>query len=67
MKSILKLSALQSAERYFTYLKDCQARVEVVPGDARISMERELERDEPQKFDVLAIDAFRATPFRCIC
>lgn len=44
--------------RYFTYLKDCQARVEVVPGDARISMERELERDEPQKFDVLAIDAF---------
>jgi len=43
---------------YFTYLGDCRARVEVVPGDARISMERELERDEPQKFDVLAIDAF---------
>jgi len=43
---------------YFTYLRDCRARAEVVPGDARLSMERELERGEPQKFDVLAIDAF---------
>lgn len=43
---------------YFTYLKDCRARVEVIPGDARLSMERELNRDEAQKFDVLAIDAF---------
>ena len=43
---------------YFTYLKDCQAQVEVIPGDARLSMERELDRGEPQKFDVLAIDAF---------
>ena len=43
---------------YFTYLKDCRARVEVVPGDARLSMERELARGEPQKFNVLAIDAF---------
>jgi len=43
---------------YFTYLKDCRGRVEVIPGDARLSMERELDRGEPQKFDVLAIDAF---------
>jgi hypothetical protein len=43
---------------YFTYLKDCRARVEVIPGDARLSMERELDRGEPQKFNVLAIDAF---------
>lgn len=43
---------------YFTYLKDCRAQVEVMPGDARLSMERELDRGEPQKFDVLAIDAF---------
>jgi len=43
---------------YFTYVKDSRARVEVIPGDARLSMERELDRGEPQKFDVLAIDAF---------
>jgi hypothetical protein len=43
---------------YFTFLKDCRARVEVIPGDARLSLERELDRGEPQNFDVLAIDAF---------
>jgi hypothetical protein len=43
---------------YFTYLKDCRAQVEVIPGDGRLSLERELNRGEPQKFDVLALDAF---------
>jgi hypothetical protein len=42
------------ANTLFTYLKDCPARVEVVLGDARLSLEREA----PQQFDVLAIDAF---------
>jgi spermidine synthase len=43
---------------YFTYLKDCRARLDVIAGDARLSMESELERAEPQQFDLLAIDAF---------
>ncbi|MBN1206625.1 MAG: fused MFS/spermidine synthase, partial [Myxococcaceae bacterium] len=43
---------------YFSYLADSPARVEVVEGDARISLERELERGEPQGFDVLAVDTF---------
>ncbi len=41
----------------FTYLKDATARgakVDVVMGDARLSMEREV----PQDFDVLVLDAF---------
>src|SRR6185295_3385209 len=42
------------AERHFTYLKDCPARVEIVLGDARLSLEREA----PQGFHVLALDAF---------
>jgi hypothetical protein len=41
----------------FTYLSDSEASVEVVPGDARMSMEREL-RDGSQSFDVLVLDAF---------
>jgi hypothetical protein len=45
-------------DRYFTFLKDCRAQLTVVPGDARISMEHELEQNQPQQFDVLAIDAF---------
>ena len=43
---------------YFTYLKDCPARLDVVAGDARLSMESELEYSRPQQFDLLALDAF---------
>jgi SAM-dependent methyltransferase len=45
------------AESRFTYLKDARARsvkVEVVPGDARLS----LEREEDQRYDLLVLDAF---------
>ena len=44
--------------KYFTYLKNSQARVDVILGDARLSMENELARNEPQQFDVLVLDAF---------
>jgi spermidine synthase len=42
------------AHREFTYLDDSAAKVEVVLGDARLSMEREA----PQGYDLIAIDAF---------
>jgi hypothetical protein len=42
----------------FTYLKECRGRVDVVLGDARLSLERELREGRPQQFDVLGIDAF---------
>ena len=38
----------------FTYLCNCPARVEIALGDARLS----LEREPPQHFDLLALDAF---------
>jgi hypothetical protein len=43
---------------YFTYCKNSAAHVEVVLGDARISMERAQRRNQPGAFDVLAVDAF---------
>ncbi|NVJ24316.1 ferrichrome ABC transporter permease, partial [Myxococcus sp. AM011] len=43
---------------FFSYLSDSPATIEVVEGDARISLERELERGEPGGFDVLALDVF---------
>ena len=46
------------AERYFTFLKDTPAVVEVVTGDARVQMEAEVARNQPQSFDILAVDAF---------
>ena len=44
--------------RFFTYLKDSPADNQVVLGDARITMEREIAANQNQQFDVLAIDAF---------
>jgi hypothetical protein len=43
---------------YFSFLNDCRGKVDVIMGDARISMERELKNKKNQKFDILAIDAF---------
>jgi len=46
------------ARNRFTYLDITSATVEVVMGDARVSMEHELKAGEPQRFDLLALDAF---------
>jgi SAM-dependent methyltransferase len=46
------------ARSQFSYLSGTQAKVEVVIGDARLSMERELAAGQSQQFDVLALDAF---------
>ena len=46
------------SDTIFTYLKDTPAKTEVVIGDARIVMEREIAAGQNQQFDVLAIDAF---------
>ena len=40
--------------QYFTYLTDCLAKVEVVLGDARLS----LVHGPPRKFDLLIVDVF---------
>lgn len=42
------------ARTWFTYLKTCKAHIEVVTGDARIS----LESEPPQEFDLIVLDAF---------
>jgi len=38
----------------FTFLADCKANLDVVTGDGRLSLEKEA----PENFDVLAVDAF---------
>jgi hypothetical protein len=42
------------AKTDFSFLGECQGTVELVPGDARVS----LEREGAQRFDLLAVDAF---------
>jgi len=42
------------ANSWFSYLPKCLGKVDVAPGDARLS----LERESPQHFDLLVLDAF---------
>lgn len=50
----LNPEVVRVARTNFTFLGDSRAAVEVALGDARLVMERE----PPQQFDVLAVDAF---------
>jgi SAM-dependent methyltransferase len=46
------------AREHFTYLADTASTWEVVLGDARLELERELKDGQVRGFDVLALDAF---------
>jgi spermidine synthase len=50
----LNPEVLDVARRRFSYLGDSRARIETPLGDARLV----LEREPPQRLDVLAVDAF---------
>jgi hypothetical protein len=43
---------------YFSFLKGSKANVDVVLGDARISLEQEQAAGQLQNFDILALDTF---------
>jgi hypothetical protein len=45
-------------QAYFTFVGDSAGDVTIVPGDARLSLERELGENGPQRFDLLVMDAF---------
>ena len=46
------------SRRWFTFLKDSGARSEIVLGDARVQLERELAAGRSHDFDLIAVDAF---------
>ena len=43
---------------YFSFLSDSEAEIITVLGDARISLQRELDDGQSQNFDVLVLDTF---------
>jgi hypothetical protein len=45
---------IQVANSHFSFLRNSPAQIEIVPGDARLSLESEA----PQNYDILAVDAF---------
>ncbi len=54
--AIIKVAAHPNG--YFSFLRDSRARVDIVAGDGRLSMEREAASGRVQRFDILVIDAF---------
>jgi hypothetical protein len=49
---------IRLSEEWFSYRQDSHAQIEIVLGDARIQLERELASGQGQKFDILVADAF---------
>lgn len=49
---------LAQSTNYFSYLRDTPAEVEIVTGDARLSLTRELRDGQKRQFDILILDAF---------
>ena len=46
------------ARAWFTFLADSRARIEIVLGDARVQLERELAAGHAADFDMILVDAF---------
>ena len=55
----LNPAMLALANRHFTFLRDGKAHTEVVLGDGRLVLERELKAQGSQAFNVLVLNAFR--------
>jgi hypothetical protein len=52
------ISLAEGQGGYFSFVGDSRANVTMIPGDARVSLERELAEGHPQNFDVLTLDTF---------
>ncbi len=55
----LNPSVLDLVDRRFTFLKEGKARTDVLLGDGRLVLERQLRAGEAQGFDILVLNAFR--------
>lgn len=45
---------------FFTFLSDSQATIDIIQGDARVSLEKETNAGEINDFDILVIDTFNS-------
>ncbi len=52
------ISLAEGQGGYFTFLQDSPAAIEIVPGDARLSLEAELAGGGSQQYDLLILDVF---------
>jgi hypothetical protein len=54
----LNPAVISAAQNYFSYLNESLAHINVVLGDGRVSLKRQLDESGSQQFDTLVIDAF---------
>ena len=55
----LNPAVLELVDKHFTFLRDGKAKTDVLLGDGRLVLERQLKAGEAQNFDVLVMNAFR--------
>jgi hypothetical protein len=55
----LNPAVVEAAHTQFTFVRDAKAKVEIVLGDGRLSLERESKIKDFPKFDILSMDAYR--------
>ncbi len=55
----LNPAVLDLANRRFTFVRDSKAKTDVLLGDGRLLLERQLKAGDRQNFDVLVLNAFR--------
>lgn len=51
---------VELSDKYFSFLKQSRADIEIVPGDARLSLAHELQSSGGNSYDVLIVDAFNS-------
>jgi hypothetical protein len=56
----LNPAVVDVANTWFSFLSQSQAVIDIVMGDGRVTMERELELEGSRDYDVLVIDAFNS-------
>lgn len=49
----------QLVDRHFSFVRDSEAKIEIVLGDGRLILEREAEGGRSQNYDVIVMNAFR--------
>ncbi len=55
----LNPAVVDLAHRYFSFLREGKAKADVLIGDARLVMERQLSLGQKQDFDIIVMNAFR--------
>ncbi len=55
----LNPAVLDLVNRHFSFVRDGKAKTNVLLGDGRLVLERQLDAGQPQQFDVLVMNAFR--------